>query len=121
MAYKWNGKSVTLLNWLKIDELYDLDSENVITKPLLFYCHQFVHSYILLECFNEDNTLEGIFFTSEKDRHKSLYYLSINQIIDLFVLIGNNYPSNYSLIFNKNKSDYEIKDINYGSKDGATK
>jgi hypothetical protein len=109
-TYGWKGKNVNILNWLKIDELYDFDREIEIIKPVLFYCHQFVHSYILIEAFDEDKFLVGIYFSSEKDRHKMLYYLEINQIIDLFVLIGEDYPSNFSLIYNKNIFDYDIVD-----------
>lgn len=110
-AYPWKGKPVTRVNWVKIDELYDLESPQTITKDLLFFCHQFIHSYVFWESFWDDtHLLEGVLVSSDRERHHYLYSLHINHIIELFEQIGNDYPENFALIYNPQKMDYEMKD-----------
>ena len=88
-AFPWKGKTVTKLNWKKIDELYDLESPKNITKDLLFFCHQFIHSYIFWEYFQEDSRLlEGVFVSSDRERHHYLYSIPISHVIDLFEQIA---------------------------------
>lgn len=110
-AYAWKGKPVTRLNWIKIDELYDLENPVIITKDLLFFCHQFVHSYVFWEYFEQDTRfIEGVFVSSDRERNRYLYSLSISRIITLFEQIGNDYPESFSLVYNPQKMDYEMKD-----------
>jgi hypothetical protein len=110
-VYVWKGKPVTRINWVKIDELYDLEKPKTVSKDLLFFCHQFVHSYVFWEYFEEDTRfVEGVFVSSDRERHRNLYSLSISQIIALFEQIGNDYPENFALVYNPEKMDYEMKD-----------
>ena len=79
-VYVWKGKPVTRINWIKIDELYDLKNPKTVRKDLLFFCHQFVHSYVFWEYFEEDTRfVEGVFVSSDRERHHNLYSLSIGQ------------------------------------------
>ncbi len=98
-VYVWKGKPVTRINWIKIDELYDLEKPKTVSKDLLFFCHQFVHSYVFWEYFEEGTRfVEGVFVSSDRERHRNLYFLSISQIISLFEQIGNDYPENFALV-----------------------
>jgi hypothetical protein len=109
--YIWKGKSVTRINWIKIDKLYDLEKPKTIRKDLLFFCHQFVHSYVFCEYFEEiTGFIEGVFVSSDRERNRNLYSLSISQIIALFEQIGNDYPDSFALVYNPEKKDYELKD-----------
>ncbi len=74
-AYIWRGQPITTINWLDIDKLYDLDAPKAVTKDLLFFCHQFVHSHIFMEHFNDEHNLNGVFVSSERERHRMLYSL----------------------------------------------
>jgi len=58
-------------------------------------CDQFVHSYIFEPLFLEDG-LDGIFVTSDRERARYLYFLSIDTIIFLFEAVGKDYPSKVS-------------------------
>jgi hypothetical protein len=110
-AYAWKGKPVTRLNWMKLDELYDLENPKKVTKDLLFICHQFIHSYVFLESFwDETRLLEGVFVSSDRERHRYLYFLSISYTIKLFEQVRNDYPDNFALIYNPQKMDYEMND-----------
>lgn len=110
-VFAWKGKPVSRINWNKIDELYDFEKPKAVSKDLLFFCHQFIHSYVFGECFEEDSQLvKCVFVSSDRERHRNLYSLSINQVIALFEQIGNDYPENLMLVLNPEKKDYEMKD-----------
>lgn len=63
------GQPVTRMNWLDIDKLYNLDAPQAVTKDLVFFCHQFVHSYIFGEYFNDEHKLHGVFVSSDRERY----------------------------------------------------
>lgn len=107
-SYAWKGKLVTKMNWGDIDKLYDLDAAQPTTKNLMFFCNQFVHSYVFVTSFDDKNCLDGIFVSSDRERHKALYLIEMLQIIDFFEQIGNDYPSSASFIFDEKLGDYRI-------------
>jgi len=110
-VYPWKGNPLTRMNWIKVDQLYDLENPKTITKDLLFFCHQFIHSYIFMEYFSEEtNLVEGVFVSSDREKHNYIYDFPISEIILLFEQVGNDYPENFSLVFNSKKMDYEMKD-----------
>jgi hypothetical protein len=108
-AYTWKGQPVNRIGWLDIDKFYNLDAPQTITKNLLFFCHQFVHSYIFLEYFNDEHNLDGVFVSSDRERDQVLYSLELNKIIEIFEQVGNDYPTNIVLTYNSKKQDYEVK------------
>ena len=106
-----NGKTVHKLNWTYFREHYDLESPISESRNTLFLCHQFVHSYIFCPEFSEKkNLLDGIFFASDRQRHKSLLRISIEEIAMLFDNVGSDYPSSFIARFNPAKMDYEFID-----------
>jgi hypothetical protein len=110
-AYSWKGKAITRVNSLGFDKLYDLDNGVTVTKDLLFVCHQMVHSYIFLTPLNENGSLDGVIFSSDRERHTALYFLDINRIITLFEFIGNDDPSQTMMVFNNKKQDYDVTNL----------
>lgn len=108
-AYTWKGQPVTRMNWLDIDKLYGLDSPQTVVKNLLFFCHQFVHSYIFVEYFNDEHKLNGVFVSSDRERYQVLYSLEIDAIIKIFEQVGNDHPTNVVLTYNSKKQDYEVQ------------
>jgi hypothetical protein len=120
-VYSWKGKPVTKMNWGDIDKLYELDAAQPTTKNLIFFCNQFVHSYVFVASFDKNNCLDGIFVSSDRERHKALYLIQIHQIIDFFEQVGNDYPSSASFIFNEKLGDYRILNLNHDDPDFAAK
>ena len=108
-AYTWKGQPVTRVNWLDVDKLYNFDSPQAITKNLMFFCNQFIHSYIFLESFNDVHELDGVFVSSDKKRCQALYSLEIDEIIRIFEQVGNDYPTNIVLTHDSKKQDYEVQ------------
>ena len=108
-SYTSKGQSVTKMNWLDVDKLDNLDSPQTVSKNFLFFCHQFVHSYIFLEYFNDENKLKGVFVSSDRERYQFLYSLEIDEIIKIFEQVGNDYPTNVVFTYNPKKQDYEAQ------------
>ncbi|MEG5038820.1 MULTISPECIES: hypothetical protein [unclassified Microcoleus] len=119
--HEWQGNPVTKMNWGDIDKLYDLDSGQPVTKGLIFFCHQFVHSYILVTSFDEKNFLDGIFISSDRERHKALYFIEMHQIIDFFEQVGNDYPSSGSFKFDEERGDYRVLNLSRDDPDFIAK
>lgn len=48
-------------------------------------------------------------FNSDKTRNEWLYEITVDNIIALFKLTGNDYPSHGSFTFDTNKRDYIVR------------
>lgn len=108
-AYEWMGEPVTLINKSKIEKLYNLDSGHKIQKKLIFFCHQFIHSYIFEVVFDENYLLNGIFISSDKERNKVLYLVELRRIIDIFEQVGSDYPTSLEYTINFKTLEYDVK------------
>src|SRR5690606_37513076 len=64
LGFPWLGKSVTKLNWHNVQSLYHFSAQTSESRDLLFLCHQFVHSFVFVVAFDDDNRADGILFTS---------------------------------------------------------
>lgn len=106
--YPWSGKTVTRMNWHKLDQLYDFDSSSTDSRDVLFLCHQIVHSFVFMPVFNEDGKLDAFLFTSDRHRHQRLYSMTLDQIIELFDHVGNDYPNEMQMVFNPDTLDYDV-------------
>jgi len=87
-----NVKPVTWRNNHKLDELYDLTKSNKESRDVRFVCGRIIHSFVFAPCQSETGGLSGIFFTSDVDRDKFLYFVTIDQVISLFDEVGNDSP-----------------------------
>lgn len=54
-----------------------------------------MHSFIFSPVFN-DQGIEGIFFTSDTDKDKKLYFLPIDTVVEIFERVGHDYPKHIS-------------------------
>src|ERR1035437_7645616 len=108
------GKTVHLMNAHKYFDYFDFEKPREDKFDLIFLSNQIVHSYIFNPAFDEDDfTLSAIHFSSDQDRNKWLYELSIEKVIEVFEKVGTNYPASSSMYFDESKKDYKIyhKDI----------
>ncbi|MBC6430035.1 hypothetical protein FM036_03940 [Nostoc sp. HG1] len=120
-AYTWKGQPVTKMNWGDIDKLYNLDAAQPTTNKLVFFCNQFIHSYIFVTSFDENNCLNGLFISSDKKRHETLCFIEMRQIIDLFEQVGNDSPSSALFIFDEKLGDYRVLNLTRDDPDFAAK
>jgi hypothetical protein len=116
--YPAKRKNVTLLNWDIIDELYDLSNAMRDEMNLQFICNQIIHSYVFTYTMTgKDNHLQGIMFSSDWERSKSLHELRLSQVIRLFEVVGHDYVSRTEIVCGANgKTDvlnYQGTNIRY--------
>ena len=103
-----NTKNVDYLNWYKIDELYDLGSNQQENRKVRFICNLMIHSYVFLPDLTDNQELNGFYFASDTDKNKKLYYLAIENVINTFELFGNDYPTKSVMIRNENNGEWDI-------------
>lgn len=107
-TFPWSGKQVTKLNWHKLDQLYDFESGSTQEHDFEFVCNQLIHSFVFCASFDEEKRLHAILFASDRQRHKSLLQAGIDQIADLFDLVGRNYPNRVRYTLNPKTGDYDV-------------
>ena len=106
-SYAATGKRITALNQTSIDEVYDLSKERKVKKKIIFLANQLIHSCTLFAYREEDRNWGGVYACSDFERDKTIYRMPIEQIIRIFELVGNDYPSSLSMRWNKEKGDYD--------------
>lgn len=106
------GKIVHLMNNHKYYEYFDFDNPKQEKFDLLFLSNQIVHSYVFAPAFDESFCLSAIHFSSDKDRNKWLYEISITTIISIFDKVGSNYPASSSMYFDETKKDHKVHQKN---------
>ncbi|MBU1315688.1 MAG: hypothetical protein KJ947_15775 [Alphaproteobacteria bacterium] len=74
-------------------ELYDIDKPARELRDLLYVAHRMVHSFIFILSGDDDG--HGAFFTSDRDKDKCLNFISTDEIIRVFEVVGQDRPSGY--------------------------
>jgi len=87
-----NRQFVTWPNSHKFDELYDFSVSKEEYRDVVFVCGRIIHSFIFCPCVDEHG-LAGIIFTSDTDRQSRIYYMDIDEVINIFERVGSDYPS----------------------------
>jgi len=111
--YPWKGKPVTRLNWHKLDELYDFDAEVAARIPLQRICNQMVHSYVFAMAHSDSGGLGGFLFVSDRDKHRHLHVLDIDEAIALFEHVGRDYPNELRMVLNSKTGDYDVTAVTH--------
>ena len=111
--YPWKGKRVTRLNWHKLDELYDFDSRVTARIPLQRICNQMVHSYVFAIVHSDSGGLGGFLFVSDRDKHRHLHFLDVDEAIALFEHVCRDYPNEARMVLNSKTGDYEVTAITH--------
>jgi hypothetical protein len=89
IEYPANDRVADIMNWDRIDELYDLSRPIKRSIGLLQFCNQIIHSFIFLPCFEENLvTLSGFFFSSDRMKIERVLYLEIDTVIALLYSVA---------------------------------
>ena len=107
-GYPATSKLVTRKNWTNWWELYDLNQPRSCKLKLVLLCHQFIHSYVFSCDFLENGQFAGVLVSSDRERNRVLYSISITEIVRIFEAAGQSYPNDMRMTFNPSKSDYDI-------------
>lgn len=109
--YHNKGKNVTLLNWHKLEDLYDFTSKKADKRYLRFICNQVIHSYVFAPNINKKGIMKSILFCSDHERNNALLEVDRTEMIKVFRIVGNDYPSSSTFIFNQDKRDYDVTNL----------
>ena len=80
-------------NRSKFWNLYDLENDTRESCDLLYVAHRMVHSFIFILSGNDEG--HGAFFTSDRDKERHLNFLSTDEIVRVFEMVGKDYPSSF--------------------------
>src|SRR3990167_2674985 len=108
-CYSPTGKKITKLNQWSIDEIYDLSKELKVRKSIPFLANQLIHSCTMFAYRDENRNWGGVYACSDFERNKTIYRIPIEEVVHIFKLVGNDYPSTMTMTWNENADDYEIK------------
>lgn len=106
-SYK-NLKNVTLLNWHKIDDLFDLNNPKNEKMQVNHFYNQIIHSYIFLISIDGTEAIDGFYFCSDRMRNKKLYHIELVEIEKFMSFVGNDYPINQSFDYDESIQDYKV-------------
>ena len=66
-----------------------------------------MHSYVFM--VHGESRLEGVYVTSDNLKNKKLYFVSLDNILSIYRLVGRDYPSKSEFIMNPITGKYEGK------------
>lgn len=104
-----NIKPVTLLNWHRIDELYDFSTSQARKLPLRFFCNQLIHSYVFTVAIAESGGLSSLMFSSDSERNRRLYTVRVSALSRALKLVGRDRPRRGEWRFNDKTGDFEAR------------
>lgn len=110
-----NIKHVNLFNWHNIDQVFDLNNPAKHSLNIKKLCNYLIHSFIFILSYNERNSLNGFFFTSDKEKNNSLYFIQIKDFINILQKIVEDEKIHSRYIKDKN-GDLEEIDPNLKNK-----
>ncbi|MCW5797325.1 MAG: hypothetical protein KIT40_02405 [Nitrospira sp.] len=110
-SFKWSGgrKITHLTSSSALLEAFDFNALQKVKLSLRFVCNQVIHSYIYKETFDENGRLCGILISSDCQRNKTVFFITLKNIIKAFSEIGKDYPSNAEFRFDSKSGDYIVK------------
>lgn len=103
------GKTVTKLNWHKLDELFDYNHSSREERYLDYVCNQFIHSYIFCVVTDDGGALHGFYFASDRQRRRGLYFLNVDEVIRIFRQVGEDYPNEVRMQWDQDFGDYRVE------------
>lgn len=110
ISYNIPKKNIDRLHrWLEEDE-YDWD--NTINKLVVGknICNWLIHSYVFKFLFEDNGVILGFFVSSDYDRNKVLYSVSLEEWIKYMDFIISDEVISVSSHFDEKRSDYIVKE-----------
>jgi len=110
-CYKPTGKKITRLNHTSLEKIYDLENEQKIQKGIVFIANQLIHSCTIFAYRKsiKDRNWGGVYACSDWERDKTIYRIPISEIIKIFQLVGNDYPTKIKMSWDDKINDYKIE------------
>lgn len=86
-VYKAKAKSADLMNWHKLEEIYDFSEGTQKPISLNDLCNSIIHSYVFVA--HVEQGLNSILFNTERERNSWLLELDAKRLQSIFERIAN--------------------------------
>lgn len=90
--FEYRGSPESIITHFEESD-YDLSKAKTSKITIAALCNQFIHSHHFLPFCPMGKNLIGFFFCSDHKRLSGLYLITIFDIVDIYRLVGNNYPN----------------------------
>jgi hypothetical protein len=90
-----SSKDISLIDG-DFSEEFDFSKSKIVEISIVRICNQFIHSYFFGPLVPEGKSLIGFFICSDHKRKSGIYFISIFDVVEIYRLVGNNYPSKMS-------------------------
>ncbi len=109
VAYPARAKRTTLINWHKVDELFDFSKGDRRAFRLLVLCNAVIHSFVYLPiATSKSGPVKKFLIASDRQRRKSLFEVNLLDVSSAFGIVGNDYPANVQMTFNDEQGDFDV-------------
>jgi len=103
-CYKRLGDgNINYYNWHDIDKHYALQTQESNNVKIKDICNLIIHSYIFIFNFNDTNSPYSVFFNSDYTKNEQLYELELASIIDIFLIVSEDYPQKVTSYYKDNE------------------
>ncbi len=92
-----------------IDELYQLEAEEQVSKNVMFVCNQFIHADLTFAYRDQGRNWEGLYTCSDFEKRKWVYKIPVSEIVKILELAIEDYPSRMSWRYDPEKEDFVIE------------
>lgn len=100
-------KNINRINWIFIDELYDLKNPQKCSRTLDYILNQLVHSYTFSYTFKENyKEIDMILFHSDKERNYNTYAIKLDEYIGILESVSNHDITSATMTYDEIENDY---------------
>lgn len=89
MAHKSQGRPVDIMNWHRIDDLYDLSKGAKTRLGLRQFCDMVIHSFAFVPVMSSRNGLAGLFVTADRKKSERILYFDIDEVLRVLMKVAN--------------------------------
>jgi hypothetical protein len=115
--YKSLGKPCTLLNWHRLNELFDFSKPMWQHEKLYNICNQIIHSYVFMPNGNsKTGPIKSIIFCSDYNRNNHVLEIMLKDIVEVVSYVIKDYPSSVKITYDGNIKDYIVTETCKGGK-----
>lgn len=88
-AFPRRERAPDLMNWHRVDELFDSSVSTKCRISLKDFCNQVIHSFVFISCVDEESQgLCGLLLASDRQKDESILYFDIDQVIDRLLAVA---------------------------------
>jgi hypothetical protein len=91
-SFPRTGKRMTIINWHKIDQLFNLEKSMVKQIRVMNLLNKIIHSYTFIIEIDEKHRSRGFYLASDRSRASELLYVRLVHFVKLMRRVGNDSP-----------------------------